>query len=141
MKHGDVLRTRWLVRGVPRHIPGGSAVTVREVHYYTRTGKPTKNPKSAARTRIGVEYMGNMYWLDPEQIEGAAENPTRCPYQLELANKVRNGRAVGNEYVITQRAIGRNGIVERFDTREEAEAWLREHCPDRDNPAWAKVFG
>lgn len=45
-------------------------------------------------------------------------------YQIEIANKIRNGRAVGTEYVVTMRPIGRSGIVARFDTREEAAAWI-----------------
>ncbi len=45
-------------------------------------------------------------------------------YQLELANKIRNGRAAGNLYVVTRRPIGRTGIVAQFNTREEAEAWI-----------------
>jgi hypothetical protein len=45
-------------------------------------------------------------------------------YQIELANKIRNGRAVGNEFVVTMRPIGRSGILERFATREEAAAWI-----------------
>ena len=45
-------------------------------------------------------------------------------YQIELANKVRNGRVVGNTYVVTQRPIGKSGIVASFDTRDEAEDWI-----------------
>jgi len=45
-------------------------------------------------------------------------------YQIELANRVRNGRAVGNEYVVTRRSLGMSGIVARFATREEAQEWI-----------------
>ena len=44
----------------------------------------------------------------------------------ELANKIYKGRAVGNEWVVTQRPIGRTGTLARFDTREEAAAWIAE---------------
>lgn len=46
--------------------------------------------------------------------------------QIELANKIRNGRAVGNEYVVTRRdeTPSKSGILARFNTREEAAAWI-----------------
>jgi hypothetical protein len=47
-------------------------------------------------------------------------------FQIELANKIRNGRAVGNLYVVTRRPIGNSGIVATFDTREQAEGWIAE---------------
>lgn len=47
-------------------------------------------------------------------------------YQIELANKVVNGRAVGNLYVVTRRPIGMTGIVAKFDTREQAVTWIAE---------------
>lgn len=43
-------------------------------------------------------------------------------YRIELANKVRNGRAVGNEYVAV--ALPSRTIVARFDTPEAAHAWV-----------------
>ena len=51
-------------------------------------------------------------------------------YQTELANRIKNGRCVGNEYVVTQRPIGRTGILVRFPTHELAVAWIldREEC-------------
>ncbi len=45
-------------------------------------------------------------------------------YTVELANKVRRGRAVGNEYVVTRRPDGNTTILCRFDTPEEAQAWI-----------------
>jgi hypothetical protein len=45
-------------------------------------------------------------------------------YQIELANKVRNGRAVGNEYVATRRPDGFSGILFRADSQEEVQAWI-----------------
>lgn len=44
--------------------------------------------------------------------------------QIEIANLIRNGRAVGTEYVVTNRDTGRSGIVARFETRREAEAFI-----------------
>jgi hypothetical protein len=58
------------------------------------------------------------FTLNPGQRAAAAE------YQIELANKVRHGRAVGNRYVVTRRPSGHSGVVAEFDTREEAEAWI-----------------
>ena len=46
-------------------------------------------------------------------------------FQIELANKVWRGRAIGSEYVVTRRPDGLTGILARFDTREDAEAWIR----------------
>lgn len=47
--------------------------------------------------------------------------------QIELANKVLHGRAVGNEYVVTRRdeTPSRSGILARFDTRDEAVAFIQ----------------
>jgi hypothetical protein len=45
-------------------------------------------------------------------------------YQIELANKIRNGRSVGNLYVVTRRPIGKTAILASFGTREEAQAWV-----------------
>lgn len=45
-------------------------------------------------------------------------------YQIELANKIRNGRTVGNLYVVTRRPIGMTAILATFNTREEAQAWI-----------------
>lgn len=45
----------------------------------------------------------------------------RRGYQIEIANK-RRGR--GTQFVVTRRPIGMTGILERFDTRESAEAWI-----------------
>ena len=45
-------------------------------------------------------------------------------YQIELANKVRGGRAVGNEYVVTRRPEGLTTILFRADTPEEAQGWI-----------------
>ncbi len=45
-------------------------------------------------------------------------------YQIETANEIRNGRAVGNLYVVTQRPIGKTAILASFNTRPEAEEWI-----------------
>ncbi len=45
-------------------------------------------------------------------------------FQIELANKIRNGRCIGNEYVITGRPAGNSMILARFDSREEAVTYL-----------------
>lgn len=47
-------------------------------------------------------------------------------YQLELANKIRGGRAVGNEYVVTRRSIGLSTIIARFDTKAKAKRFMLE---------------
>ena len=45
-------------------------------------------------------------------------------YQVEIANRIRHGRAVGTDFVVTKRPIGLTAIVARFATREQAEAWI-----------------
>ena len=45
---------------------------------------------------------------------------------LEISNKIRDGRAVGTEYVVTRRNEGNSGIIARFDTRPEAVAYITE---------------
>lgn len=45
-------------------------------------------------------------------------------YQIELRNKVRNGRAVGNLYIVTRRPLGFSCALVSFSTREEAQAWI-----------------
>ena len=45
-------------------------------------------------------------------------------YSIELANKVRRGRAVGNLYVVTRRPLRLTTILASFSTREEAVAWI-----------------
>lgn len=76
IKPGDVLRTRWLVHGSPS-LPADTNVSVQQVIHFSKAGRVTKNPKSAARTRVGVEYRGQVYWLDyPDDFDqGVAENP------------------------------------------------------------------
>ena len=49
---------------------------------------------------------------------------------IEIANKIRHGRAVGTLWVVTHRDENNSGIVARFDTREEAVAYIALH--DRD---------
>jgi len=45
--------------------------------------------------------------------------------KIEIANRIVAGRAVGTQYVVTRRDEGNSGIVSpRFDTREEAQAWI-----------------
>ena len=48
---------------------------------------------------------------------------------IELANRIRHGRAVGNEYVVTNRDEGNSMIIARFDTREDAAAYIATHAP------------
>lgn len=50
-------------------------------------------------------------------------------YQIEIANRIERGRAVGTDYVVTQRPIGRTGILARFGERSEAEAWIAKQTP------------
>jgi len=50
-------------------------------------------------------------------------------YQIELANKIAGGRAVGNSYIVTRRPDRLTCELARFDTREEAEAWIAERTP------------
>ncbi len=45
-------------------------------------------------------------------------------YQVELANRIRSGRCVGTDYVVTRRPDGLTMVVERFDTKEQALEWL-----------------
>jgi hypothetical protein len=51
-------------------------------------------------------------------------------YQIELANKIGriNGQlcAIGTEYIVTQRALGRSGALARLPTREAAAKWIAE---------------
>jgi hypothetical protein len=52
-------------------------------------------------------------------------------FQTELANKIQGGRAVGNLHVVTQRPIGRTGILASFDSPEEAREFiLAAECSD-----------
>ena len=46
---------------------------------------------------------------------------------IEIANKIRNGRAVGTLWVVTRRDENNSGIVARFETREEAVAYIASH--------------
>lgn len=61
-----------------------------------------------------------------EKLLKRLEEKRKSSYQIELANKIRGGRAVGNEYVVTQRPIGKTMILARFDSRKEAERWIKE---------------
>lgn len=45
-------------------------------------------------------------------------------YQIELANKIRGGRAVGNLYVATRRPDGFSGILFSSESHEETQAWI-----------------
>ncbi len=45
-------------------------------------------------------------------------------YQIELANKIVNGRCLGNLYVVTMRPTGKSIIVQAFSTREQAQEWI-----------------
>lgn len=62
-------------------------------------------------------------------------------YQIELANKIVKGRAVGNLYVVTRRPIGMSGIIAKFDTREEAQAWIDEQGSKAARDAAARARG
>lgn len=44
--------------------------------------------------------------------------------QIELANRIAHGRAVGDEWVVTRRPIGRTCIIARFETRQEAQEFI-----------------
>lgn len=62
------------------------------------------------------------------------ERPPHPRYQIELANKVRNGRAVGNLYVVTRRPEGCSTIIFSADTREEAQAWIDRGGEEQPRP-------
>lgn len=52
---------------------------------------------------------------------------TNGSYQIEIANRIgRLGTAVGTDYVVTQRPIGKTSILARFGNRIAAEAWIAE---------------
>lgn len=51
-------------------------------------------------------------------------------YVVELANKIRNGRAVGNVYVVTRRGVGMSGIISRHDSKGAALHWIRSKLRD-----------
>lgn len=47
-----------------------------------------------------------------------------APLRIEIANRIRGGRAIGTDYVVT-----RNGtIIHRCETRELAEAFVSDHA-------------
>ncbi len=56
--------------------------------------------------------------------KASAKRSKHHPYAIEIANKIVRGKAVGTEYVVTQRPIGKPTILARFDTRGEAERWI-----------------
>lgn len=93
MRLGDVLYTRWLVKGVPRHIPSDAAVTVRELTHFTRTGKQSKRPHADGSTRVRVEYMGHDYWVDAEALSAEktsySANPRKDNVELRKGTRVR----------------------------------------------------
>jgi len=45
-------------------------------------------------------------------------------FQIEIANRIRGGRSVGTDWVVTRRPEGLTGIVKRFPRREDAEEWV-----------------
>lgn len=59
---------------------------------------------------------------------GALGDACTETYMIELANKSAKGRAVGNEWVVTQRPLGRSGILARFAFLDEAKKWIRDRC-------------
>lgn len=79
--------------------------------YITRT-KPRAS-RANGRRRVGAKRR--------------TRRNTASGYTIEIANRVRNGRVVGIDYVVTQRGIGRTGILARRGTRAEAEDWIAEH--------------
>lgn len=142
MKPGDVLRTRWQVKGT--NIPTGTNVTVREVVYWTKTGKPTKNPKSAADTRVGVEYRGSLYWLNPEDFEGMANNPGDYMNWLRDVQR-RAGPSLVRYHERDLRGLfvageSSSSAAKRISGNTTAE--MNKRIADRAAyPGWSKVFG
>lgn len=51
-------------------------------------------------------------------------------YVIELANKIRGGRSVGNVYVVTRRGVGMSGILSRHDSKGAALKWIRSKLRD-----------
>jgi hypothetical protein len=45
-------------------------------------------------------------------------------YTIEIANRIKHGRAVGTDFVVTRRPEGFSSILARFATRDEAAAWI-----------------
>ncbi len=52
-------------------------------------------------------------------------------YQIELANRVRRGRVVGNDYVVTRRPERITSILVRCPTRFEAAKWIADQYAAR----------
>lgn len=70
--------------------------------------------------------------------------------QIELANLIRNGRAVGNEFVVTNRDRGHSGIIFRSTNRDDCVAFIDSQEPtvilvtlsvfdDRTIMAWSSI--
>ena len=55
-------------------------------------------------------------------------------YQIEIANRIRNGRAVGTDFVVTRRPDGLTSILHRCELRVDAQAWIddRMACDHED---------
>lgn len=45
-------------------------------------------------------------------------------YTIEIANRIRHGRCVATDYVVTRRPDNFTGIIATFATREEAVAFI-----------------
>lgn len=53
-------------------------------------------------------------------------------YGIAIANRIRNGRTVGTDYVVVGRPPLATHIVARFSTREEAQAFIAEQTAYAD---------
>lgn len=52
-------------------------------------------------------------------------------FQVEIANRMSRGRAVGTDYVVTRRPVGNSAIIARFERREDAVTWIDAQPPPR----------
>ena len=71
----------------------------------------------------GVPAYGVGFTASLEHL--AQEARALHPYQIEIANRIRGGRAVGTDYVVTRRPLGQTAILTRLPSREKAVAWIR----------------
>ena len=71
----------------------------------------------------GVPAYGVGFTASLEHL--AQEARALHPYQIEIANRIRGGRAVGTDYVVTRRPLGQTAILTRLPSRDKAVAWIR----------------
>lgn len=45
-------------------------------------------------------------------------------WQIQIANRIRGGRAVGTDFLVVRVDGGRSGVVARYQDRENAQAHL-----------------